>query len=158
MMIFACSAAPGWTCSACTTPKRAGLSPDVASVPEPKTMGYAFDDGPNCSHNAFYDYLTSQKQKATFFYIGRNVINWPLQAQRAIADGHEVCAREYCSLVPSVDIGTDFCEQTPGRITTVSFLDAHGLYLLKISSVVTAFKSEDAFAELWYSVNIYFTS
>jgi peptidoglycan/xylan/chitin deacetylase (PgdA/CDA1 family) len=61
-------------------------------------MGYAFDDGPNCSHNAFYDYLSSQNQKATFFYIGSNVLDWPLQAQRAIADGLEICVRE-CSLV-----------------------------------------------------------
>jgi hypothetical protein len=29
------------------------------------TLGYGFDDGPNCSHNAFYDYLTSQNQKAS---------------------------------------------------------------------------------------------
>lgn len=84
----------GWTCSGCTTPKLAGLPPDVASVPEPNTMGYGFDDGPNCSHNAFYDFLSSQNQKATFFYIGSNVMDWPLQAQRAIADGHEICARE----------------------------------------------------------------
>ena len=66
----------------------------MASVPEPNTMGYGFDDGPNCSHNAFYDYLESQNQKATLFYIGSNVFDWPLQAQRAIADGHEVCCRE----------------------------------------------------------------
>lgn len=26
---------------------------------------FGFDDGPNCSHNAFYDYLASQKQKAS---------------------------------------------------------------------------------------------
>ena len=55
---------------------------------------YGFDDGPNCSHNAFYDFLSSQNQKATFFYIGSNVMDWPLKAQRAIADGHEICARE----------------------------------------------------------------
>jgi len=105
-----------WTCSACTTPKLAGLSPDVASVPEPKTMGYAFDDGPNCSHNAFYDYLSSQNQKATLFYIGSNVLDWPLQAKRAIADGHEICVHTW----------------------------SH--------RYMTAFKSEDAFAELWYSL------
>ena len=28
-------------------------------------MGYGFDDGPNCSHNAFYDFLASQNQKAS---------------------------------------------------------------------------------------------
>lgn len=28
------------------------------------------------------------------FYIGSNVMNWPLEAQRALADGHEICVRE----------------------------------------------------------------
>lgn len=27
---------------------------------------------------------------ATLFYIGSNVIDWPLQAQRGLADGHEM--------------------------------------------------------------------
>ncbi|KAN0137550.1 carbohydrate esterase family 4 protein [Lactarius tabidus] len=115
---YDCDADPDcwWTCSGCTTPKLAGLSPDVTSVPEPNTMGYGFDDGPNCSHNAFYDYLLSQNQKATLFYIGSNVMDWPLQAQRAIADGHEICAHTW----------------------------SH--------HYMTAFQSEDAFAELWYSL------
>ena len=47
--------------------------------------------------NVFYDYLASQNQKATMFYIRSNVLNWPLEAQCALADGHEICARE-CSL------------------------------------------------------------
>ncbi|KAG7441949.1 carbohydrate esterase family 4 protein [Guyanagaster necrorhizus] len=84
-----------WTNSKCVIPKLQGLPPDVASVPEPLTLGYGFDDGPNCSHNAFYDYLTSQDQKATMFYIGSNVMNWPLEAQRAITDGHEVCVHTW---------------------------------------------------------------
>jgi hypothetical protein len=66
----------------------------VASIPEPKSMGYGFDDGPNCTHDTFYNYLSSQSQKATMFYIGSSVLDWPLEAQRAIADGHEICARE----------------------------------------------------------------
>jgi hypothetical protein len=28
------------------------------------------------------------------FYIGSNVMDWPLQAQRALADGHQICVRE----------------------------------------------------------------
>jgi Polysaccharide deacetylase len=75
---------------------------DVSSIPEPKSMGYAFDDGPNCTHNAFYNYLSSQNQKATMFYIGSNVLDWPLEAQRALADGHEICARQCSPLVPSL--------------------------------------------------------
>ncbi|KIK61470.1 carbohydrate esterase family 4 protein [Collybiopsis luxurians FD-317 M1] len=84
-----------WTRSLCTTPKLAGLPPDVASVPEPDTMGYGFDDGPNCSHNAFYDYLKDQNQKATMFFIGSNVLDWPLEAMRAIDEGHEICAHTW---------------------------------------------------------------
>jgi peptidoglycan/xylan/chitin deacetylase (PgdA/CDA1 family) len=67
----------------------------VFNVPEPKTVGYGFDDGPNCTHNAFYDYLSSQNQKATMFFIGSNVLIWPREARRALTDGHEICVREF---------------------------------------------------------------
>ncbi|KAI0246826.1 chitin deacetylase [Lactifluus subvellereus] len=105
-----------WTIRQCTTPKIAGLPADVSAVPEPRTMGYGFDDGPNCTHNAFYNYLASQNQKATMFYIGSSVMDWPLEAQRALADGHEICAHTW----------------------------SH--------RYMTAFSSQDAFAELWYSI------
>ncbi|KAF7361041.1 Carbohydrate esterase family 4 protein [Mycena sanguinolenta] len=84
-----------WTFHQCVTPKVAGLNPDVASVPEPRTLGYGFDDGPNCSHNAFYDYLSARGQQATMFYIGSNVLDWPLEAQRAVADGHQICVHTW---------------------------------------------------------------
>ena len=32
---------------------------------QPHTLAYGFDDGPNCSHNAFYDYLVEEGQKAS---------------------------------------------------------------------------------------------
>lgn len=103
-----------WTYDKCVTPKLSGLTPDVSNVPEPLSLGYGFDDGPNCSHNAFYDYLSQQNQKASklfphhaiivfdervfpypaMFYIGSNVMDWPLEAQRGLADGHEICVRE----------------------------------------------------------------
>ncbi|KIK67068.1 carbohydrate esterase family 4 protein [Collybiopsis luxurians FD-317 M1] len=107
-----------WTYSNCLTPKLAGLPSDVAAAPEPSTLGYGFDDGPNCSHNAFYDFLQSQDQKATFYFIGSNVQNWPLEAQRALADGHEICAHTW----------------SHPQMTTLS--------------------SEDAFAELWYCLQM----
>ena len=90
-------------------------------------MGYGFDDGPNCTHNAFYDYLASQNQKATLYYIGSNVLDWPLEAQRAIADGHEICARELSAFrLPffNTDILVRVAWQTLGRIVTVSFFGA----------------------------------
>ncbi|KAI9511948.1 carbohydrate esterase family 4 protein [Russula earlei] len=105
-----------WTAKHCVTPKLAGLPPDVFNIPEPKSMGYGFDDGPNCTHNVFYNYLASQNQKATMFYIGSNVLDWPLEAQRALADGHEICVHTW----------------------------SH--------RYMTAFASQDAFAELWYSM------
>jgi len=106
-----------WTYDKCVTPKLSGLSPDISNVPEPLSLGYGFDDGPNCSHNAFYDYLSQQNQKATMFYIGSNVMDWPLEAQRGLADGHEICVHTW----------------------------SH--------RYMTAFQSEDAFAELWYTMN-----
>ncbi|KAJ7315045.1 carbohydrate esterase family 4 protein [Mycena albidolilacea] len=105
-----------WTFGQCLTPKVAGLKPDIADVPEPRTLGYGFDDGPNCSHNAFYDYLTSKKQKATMFFIGTNVMFEPLQALRAAQDGHEICVHTW----------------------------SH--------HPMTAFTNEQAFAELWYTM------
>jgi len=75
--------------------KLSGLSSDVASIPEPKSMGYAFDDGPNCKHNIFYNCLSIQKRKATMFDIGSSIVDWPLEAQCAITDGHEICAHTW---------------------------------------------------------------
>ncbi|KAI9433220.1 carbohydrate esterase family 4 protein [Lactarius indigo] len=102
------------------------------SVPEPKTMGYGFDDGPNCTHNAFYNFLSSQNQKATMYYIGSNVLDWPLEAQRAIADGHEICAREFWLV---------FCIRSELIVVRVAWQI--------LGHIVT---SQDAFAELWYTI------
>ncbi|KAF7303982.1 Carbohydrate esterase family 4 protein [Mycena indigotica] len=84
-----------WTTSNCVTPKLAGLKPDIYQAPEPRTLGYGFDDGPACDHNEFYNFLGSKNQKATMFYIGIYVIWFPLQAQRAAADGHEICVHTW---------------------------------------------------------------
>ncbi|CAA7264451.1 unnamed protein product [Cyclocybe aegerita] len=107
-----------WTVSKCTNPKVDNVPADVSVMPEPRTLGYGFDDGPNCSHNAFYDYLAQQNQKATMFFIGSNVMDWPLEAARAVNDGHEVCIHSW----------------------------SH--------NYMTALQSEDAFAELYYSVSL----
>ncbi|RXW16017.1 hypothetical protein EST38_g9839 [Candolleomyces aberdarensis] len=83
-----------WTYSKCVNPNLQGLPKDVSDVPEPHTLAYGFDDGPNCSHNAFYDYLMDQGQKATMFYIGSNVMDWPLEAQRAVSDVTGLTSRD----------------------------------------------------------------
>ncbi|GAA5948590.1 hypothetical protein JCM3765_004937 [Sporobolomyces pararoseus] len=84
-----------WTYSRCTSPKLQGLKPDVTQCDEPNSWGFTLDDGPNCSHNAYFDYLESIKQKATLFYIGSNVLNHPLEAQRGLTDGHEICSHTW---------------------------------------------------------------
>jgi hypothetical protein len=47
------------------SPTSTGLPADITILPEPMTWGLAFDDGPNCSHNALYDYLQEQELTAT---------------------------------------------------------------------------------------------
>ncbi|WFD28998.1 hypothetical protein MSPP1_000002 [Malassezia sp. CBS 17886] len=84
-----------WSASGCKRPKHKKLVTDIYECPEPSTWGLTFDDGPNCSHNAFYDFLKKKKLKATMFYIGTNVVNWPLQAQRGIVDGHDLCGHSW---------------------------------------------------------------
>ncbi|KAL7420139.1 chitin deacetylase [Cryptotrichosporon argae] len=88
-----------WSWHQCTTPAAdTGLPADIVTVPEPMTWGFGFDDGPNCSHNALYDFLSENNQKATMFYIGSNVMDWPLQAMRAIDDGHHICVHTWSHL------------------------------------------------------------
>lgn len=81
-----------WSATKCTQPGQdTGLQPDLTTMPEPETWGFGFDDGPNCSHNALYNFLGKENQRATMFFIGSNVIDWPVQAIRAKNDGHEIC-------------------------------------------------------------------
>ncbi|KAH8923140.1 carbohydrate esterase family 4 protein [Atractiella rhizophila] len=90
-----------WTYKQCTSGKTKGVIGDLTTCNEVnlsslRTLGaLTYDDGPNCSHNAFYDYLREQNQKATMFFIGSNVMNWPYQAQRALVDGHEICVHTW---------------------------------------------------------------
>ena len=85
-----------WTDHQCTTPAAStGLLPDIATCDEPYTWGYTFDDGPNCTHNALYDMWKENNQKASLMYIGSNVLDWPLEAQRGIVDGHHICAHTW---------------------------------------------------------------
>ncbi|KAI5448949.1 hypothetical protein NCC49_005743 [Naganishia albida] len=79
-----------WTYRECTKSKRNNIPADVIDIPEPRSYGMGFDDGPNCSHNAFYEFLRENNQTATMFYIGSNVMDWPLQARDAITDGHQI--------------------------------------------------------------------
>lgn len=80
-----------WSVKHCILSKNPIIPPDTYACPEARTFGLTYDDGPNCTHNALYDYLNEVNQKATMFFIGSNIMVWPLQAQRAIVDGHHIC-------------------------------------------------------------------
>lgn len=84
-----------WSATQCVKPKQEGINGDIAICPEPETWGLTFDDGPNCSHNALYDYLSEQKQRASMFYIGSNVLSWPYGALRGLKDGHHLCGHTW---------------------------------------------------------------
>ena len=84
-----------WTYNKCTKPKAKNIPQDIDQCAEPSTWGLTFDDGPNCSHNEFYDFLQKNKLRATLFYIGANVVDQPYQAQRGITDGHDVCVHTW---------------------------------------------------------------
>ncbi|KAI7906997.1 chitin deacetylase 2 [Cokeromyces recurvatus] len=84
-----------WSASGCVTPKLPDVNKDIYYCPEPETWGLTYDDGPNCSHNAFYDFLQEKELKATLFYIGSNVIDWPYGAMRGIKDGHQIACHTW---------------------------------------------------------------
>ncbi|OBZ86107.1 Chitin deacetylase [Choanephora cucurbitarum] len=84
-----------WSASTCTVPKHEGINADIYKCDEPETWGLTYDDGPNCSHNAFYDYLQQQKLKASMFYIGSNVLDWPYGAMRGVVDGHHIASHTW---------------------------------------------------------------
>ena len=55
-----------WTWQGCTTPDPAlGIPADLYDIPEPNSLALTIDDGPNCSQNAFYEFLREQNQKAS---------------------------------------------------------------------------------------------
>ena len=53
-----------WTWQGCTTPDPSlGIPADLYDLPTPNTLALTIDDGPNCSQNAFYEFLREQNQK-----------------------------------------------------------------------------------------------
>ncbi|KNC98727.1 uncharacterized protein SPPG_06405 [Spizellomyces punctatus DAOM BR117] len=79
-----------WTATQCTTPKHPNILADIVACPEPGTWGITYDDGPNCTNTAFYDFLKQNNQKASMYYIGSNVLDWPNEAKRGYTDGHHI--------------------------------------------------------------------
>ncbi len=67
------------------------------------------------------------------FYIGSNVMDWPLEAQRAVADGHQICVHTWSHR---------YSEHYRLSLTYV---------WLNICQV-TALTSDEVFAELYYTI------
>ena len=84
-----------WTFNKCTQPKHKSVPSDLTTCSEPDTWGLSFDDGPNCTHNEFYDFLQQNKLRASLMYIGTNVKLHPFHAQRGLADGHDICVHTW---------------------------------------------------------------
>ncbi|KAI8885652.1 carbohydrate esterase family 4 protein [Backusella circina FSU 941] len=98
-----------WSDTNCVTPKVSYLPPDYYKCPKKRDWGLSFDDGPfnpssgssSSSENkyaepALFNYLLKQNnQKASFFFIGSNVVSYPAAAKRALNDGHNICIHTY---------------------------------------------------------------
>ncbi|RUS20988.1 hypothetical protein BC937DRAFT_93894 [Endogone sp. FLAS-F59071] len=62
---------------------------DVMECPTPGVWGLTFDDGPTVNDSLLYDYLDSINQKASLFYIGIEVAQYPAAAKRACQEFSE---------------------------------------------------------------------
>ena len=71
-------------------------------------MGCALDDGPNCTHNIFYNYLSSLKQKVTMLYVWSSVVYWLLEVSAPLRTAVKICARECFSLSGTCSMEVDF--------------------------------------------------
>ncbi|GAN07679.1 family 4 carbohydrate esterase [Mucor ambiguus] len=97
-----------WSSSLCKKPKVSYLPEDISICPNKGTWGLNYDDGPykmwwptsekqkEYDQPRFYNYLVEKgKQKATLFFVGSNVINFPEAAQRSLSDGHTICSHTW---------------------------------------------------------------
>ncbi|KND01966.1 uncharacterized protein SPPG_02473 [Spizellomyces punctatus DAOM BR117] len=84
-----------WTATGCTKSKVAGIDPDIVQCPQSSTLGYTFDDGPNCTQPFLYDFLKQNNQKVDLFYIGSNVRNWPREAKLGVDAGHHIAVHTW---------------------------------------------------------------
>ncbi|EEB92257.1 hypothetical protein MPER_09263, partial [Moniliophthora perniciosa FA553] len=90
-----------WTATGCTRAKTPGVPSDVEMIPAASTLGYGWDDGPilvpmtSLMTTSGVQNQESEHQKQAMFFIGTNVLNFPLQAKRAAEDGHEICVHTW---------------------------------------------------------------
>ncbi|KAI9030770.1 hypothetical protein CLU79DRAFT_785724 [Phycomyces nitens] len=96
-----------WTASICKRPKLEYLPEDIFYCPNAGDWGLNYDDGPfklldrghpdhEWEQPRFYNSLVkNNKQKATLFFVGANVVSFPEAAQRALNDGHTICSHTW---------------------------------------------------------------
>ncbi|KAI8087013.1 uncharacterized protein B0P05DRAFT_533359 [Gilbertella persicaria] len=88
-----------WSFTQCTRPKVSYLPDDVKTCPQPGDFGLSFDDGPllptHSQETRLYDFLASERQTATLFYIGSNIISFPGAVLPALQSGHTLCAHTW---------------------------------------------------------------
>ncbi|RUP50126.1 hypothetical protein BC936DRAFT_140250 [Jimgerdemannia flammicorona] len=73
-----------WSFDICSRPS------DVRICPDKGVWGLTFDDGPTPDGSKLYDFLAQSNQKATLFYIGIMVAQYPSIAQKGCAAGHQI--------------------------------------------------------------------
>ncbi|KAL1935420.1 hypothetical protein VTP01DRAFT_4560 [Rhizomucor pusillus] len=72
-----------WTFTGCTR------STDITTCPKGQ-WGITYDDGPTQFSPQLYDFLDQTQQKATFFLIGGQVVQFPEHTKRIFDSGHEL--------------------------------------------------------------------
>ncbi len=89
-------------------------------------IGYGFEDGPNCTHNALYNFLASQNQKATIYYIGAMCLtgHWRPSVRLQMGVKSALVSAGLYVLSTSELIVACVSWQTLGHIVTVSFFGA----------------------------------
>ncbi|KAI8984092.1 hypothetical protein BDF20DRAFT_816495 [Mycotypha africana] len=97
-----------WSDTNCVTPK-IDIPSDYYRCGRPGDWGLSYDDGPfnrYTDENAktenrwaepqLYNWLAKHNnQKASLFYIGSNVVNYPAAAKRALENGHYLCVHTW---------------------------------------------------------------
>ncbi|CEP15209.1 hypothetical protein [Parasitella parasitica] len=100
-----------WSSTNCVKPKAKYLPADIHTCPASGDWGLNYDDGPfnrydaseddaelenKYAEPALYNFLAeTNNQKASLFYIGSNVVNYPAAAKRGLNDGHHLCVHTW---------------------------------------------------------------
>lgn len=71
-----------------------GPLPDIWDAPD-GMLGVSFDDGPTPASPKLYDFLKSQNQKATHFFIGGNIRDNPDIFMQAFNNGNDMAVHTY---------------------------------------------------------------